>query len=252
MQAPDITKTETLYVVPYAHLDTQWRWEFPQTISEYLLKTMRVNFDLIDKYPHYVFNWTGANRYRLMKEYFPNDYSRMKQYIAQGRWFPAGSSMEEGDVNLPNAEGDHPPDSLRQYLFPQRVRQGQRRVHAAGLLRIPRVAAQHPGARRHQGILHAEALGGVAARAARWRAGFARADAGGYSVQRRLVAGNGRQDDHRRAESRAGMAAQSVPISARNRRHRRRSIRTRRADAGAEGADRASRIGSSASISMAK
>ena len=56
MQAPDITKTPTLYVVPYAHLDTQWRWEFPQTISEFLLKTMRVNFDLIEKYPHYVFN----------------------------------------------------------------------------------------------------------------------------------------------------------------------------------------------------
>ena len=112
MQAPDITKTETLYVVPYAHLDTQWRWEFPQSISEYLLKTMRVNFDLIDKYPHYVFNWTGANRYRLMKEYFPSDYARMKQYIAQGRWFPAGSSMEEGDVNLPNAEG-----IIRQVLY---------------------------------------------------------------------------------------------------------------------------------------
>ena len=73
MKAPDITKTPTLYVVPYAHLDTQWRWEFPQTISEYLLKTMRVNFDYIDRYPHYVFNWTGANRYRLMKEYFPAD-----------------------------------------------------------------------------------------------------------------------------------------------------------------------------------
>ena len=71
MKAPDITRQPTLYVVPYAHLDTQWRWEFPQTISEYLLKTMRVNFDYIEKYPHYVFNWTGANRYRLMKEYFP-------------------------------------------------------------------------------------------------------------------------------------------------------------------------------------
>src|ERR1700683_347338 len=56
VQAPDITKTPTLYVVPYAHLDTQWRWEFPQSIGEYLLKTMRVNFDLIDKYPHYIFN----------------------------------------------------------------------------------------------------------------------------------------------------------------------------------------------------
>src|SRR5579864_6510607 len=49
MKAPDITRTPTLYVVPYAHLDTQWRWEFPQTISEYLLKTMRVNFDYFGK-----------------------------------------------------------------------------------------------------------------------------------------------------------------------------------------------------------
>ena len=105
MSAPDITKTPTLYVVPYAHLDTQWRWEFPQTISEYLLKTMRVNFDYIDRYPHYVFNWTGANRYRLMKEYFPADYARLKKFVAAGRWFPAGSSVEEGDVNLPSAEG---------------------------------------------------------------------------------------------------------------------------------------------------
>ena len=105
MKAPDITKDPTLYVVPYAHLDTQWRWEMPQTISEYLLKTLRVNFDYIDKYPHYVFNWTGSNRYRMMKEYFPDDYARMTKYVGQGRWFPAGSSVEEGDVNLPSAEG---------------------------------------------------------------------------------------------------------------------------------------------------
>jgi alpha-mannosidase len=105
MKAPDITKTPTLYVVPYAHLDTQWRWEFPQTISEYLLKTMRVNFDYIDRYPHYVFNWTGANRFGLMKEYVPSDYAKMQQYVAAGRWYPAGSSVEEGDVNLPSAEG---------------------------------------------------------------------------------------------------------------------------------------------------
>ena len=105
MKAPDITKTPTLYVVPYAHLDTQWRWNFPQTISNHLLKTMRVNFDYMDKYPHYVFNWSGSNRYRLMKEYYPTDYARLKQYVAEGRWFPAGSSVEEGDVNLPSAEG---------------------------------------------------------------------------------------------------------------------------------------------------
>lgn len=105
MKAPDITRVPTLYVIPYAHLDTQWDWSMPQSISEFMLKTLRANFYLIDKYPHYIFNWTGSNRYRLMKEYYPDDYAKMKQYVAQGRWYPAGSSVEEGDVNLPSAEG---------------------------------------------------------------------------------------------------------------------------------------------------
>src|SRR5437667_12265039 len=61
--APNLAKEPTLYVVGYAHLDTEWRWEYPQVISEYLTKTMRNNFALFEKYPHYIFNFTGANRY---------------------------------------------------------------------------------------------------------------------------------------------------------------------------------------------
>jgi alpha-mannosidase len=102
--AIDLSKQPTLYTVGYAHLDTEWRWEYPQTITEYLSKTLRNNFALADKYPHYIFNFTGANRYRLMKEYFPDDFAKLKTYVAAGRWYPAGSSMEEGDVNSPNAE----------------------------------------------------------------------------------------------------------------------------------------------------
>jgi alpha-mannosidase len=67
---------------------------------------------LFEKYPHYIFNFTGANRYRLMKDYYPADFERLKQYVAAGRWFPAGSSMEEGDVNSPNAES-----IIRQVLY---------------------------------------------------------------------------------------------------------------------------------------
>jgi alpha-mannosidase len=102
--AIDLKTQPTLYTVGYAHLDTEWRWEYPQSINEYLSKTLRNNFALADKYPHYIFNFTGANRYRLMKEYYPADFAKLKQYVAAGRWFPAGSSMEEGDVNSPNAE----------------------------------------------------------------------------------------------------------------------------------------------------
>src|SRR5579863_2922228 len=111
-EKPDLSKQPTLYVVGYAHLDTEWRWEYPQVIDEYIRKTMEDNFPLIDKYPHYVFNFSGANRYRFMKEYFPADYAKVKKYVEQGRWFPAGSSMEEGDVNAPSAES-----IIRQVLY---------------------------------------------------------------------------------------------------------------------------------------
>ncbi len=111
-EKPDLSRQPTLYVVGYAHLDTEWRWEYPQVISEYLRKTMQDNFTLLDKYPHYVFNFSGANRYRLMKEYFPADFARLKKYVDEGRWFPAGSSMEEGDVNAPSAEA-----IIRQILY---------------------------------------------------------------------------------------------------------------------------------------
>ncbi len=111
-QSPDLSKQPTLYVVGYAHLDTEWRWEYPQVIDEYLRKTMEENFNLFDKYPHYIFNFSGANRYRMMKEYYPADFVRLKQYVAEGRWYPAGSSMEEGDVNAPSAEA-----ILRQILY---------------------------------------------------------------------------------------------------------------------------------------
>ncbi len=108
----DLSKQPTLYVVAYAHLDTQWRWDYPTTIKEYLTKTMRLNFDWFEKYPHYVFNFSGSNRYRMMKEYFPGDYERVKQYVAVGRWFPSGSSAEENDVNSPSAES-----IIRQILY---------------------------------------------------------------------------------------------------------------------------------------
>ena len=111
-KAPDLKKQPTLYLVGYAHLDTQWRWEYPQVISEYLPDTMHKNFYLFQKYPHYIFNWTGANRYMMMDEYYPADFAKLKHYVATGQWFPAGSSMEENDVNSPSPES-----IIRQVLY---------------------------------------------------------------------------------------------------------------------------------------
>ena len=100
----DVTKERTLYVVGYAHLDTQWRWTYPQVIREFIPNTLLRNFALFEKYPNYVFNFSGSRRYEMMKEYYPADYQKLKGLIAEGRWFPCGSSVDEGDAIVPSLE----------------------------------------------------------------------------------------------------------------------------------------------------
>ena len=100
----DLGHDKNLYVVGYAHLDTQWRWTYPTVIQDYIRNTLEQNFPLLEKYPNYVFNFTGSRRYEFMKEYYPEGYERVKQYVAAGRWYPGGSSVDENDANIPSLE----------------------------------------------------------------------------------------------------------------------------------------------------
>ena len=101
---PDLTKQPTLFVVGYAHLDTQWRWTYVDTIREFIPSTLNDNFKLFEKYPSYVFNFSGSRRYRMMEEYYPEGFKTLHKYVAEGRWFPCGSSVDENDANVPSAE----------------------------------------------------------------------------------------------------------------------------------------------------
>jgi alpha-mannosidase len=103
-QKRDLSQGNTLYTVPYAHLDTQWRWSYPQVIREFIWNTMADNLKLIDKYPHYVFNFSGSRRYEMMREYYPEEYAKVVAAVKAGRWFPCGSSVDEGDANVPSSE----------------------------------------------------------------------------------------------------------------------------------------------------
>ncbi len=107
----DLTQP-TLFLVPYSHLDDVWRWSYPQVIRDFLKQTMNDNFAAFEKYPDYVFNWSGASRYQMMKEYYPEKYEELKKWVAAGRWYPSGSSWVENDVNVPSTES-----TIRQLLM---------------------------------------------------------------------------------------------------------------------------------------
>ena len=93
-----------LYLVATSHLDTQWRWTIQKTIRDFLPATLRGNFALFDRYPFFVLSFEGAFRYMLVKEYYPQDFERLKSYVEAGRWQPAGSMLEAPDVNIPAPE----------------------------------------------------------------------------------------------------------------------------------------------------
>jgi alpha-mannosidase len=103
-QSPDFSKEKTLHIVSSAHFDTQWKWTVQTSINNYLLNTLHDNFTLLEKYPGYLFNFEGAIKYMWVKEYYPYEYNKLKEYISKGRWHISGSSIDAGDVNIPSPE----------------------------------------------------------------------------------------------------------------------------------------------------
>jgi alpha-mannosidase len=100
----DVPPVPELQVVATAHLDTQWRWTVRDTIVDFLPETMAGSFALFEKYPDYVFSFEGAFHYALMKEYYPAEWARLKEYVKAGRWKVAGSWYDAVDTHVPSPE----------------------------------------------------------------------------------------------------------------------------------------------------
>ena len=105
-------KRARLYAVSNAHLDTQWNWTVKDTIRDCIKDTLEKNFALFEKYSSYKMNFEGAFHYKLMKEYYPEGYEKMKEYVKEGRWTPVGSAWDAMDVNVPSSEA-----LMRQVLY---------------------------------------------------------------------------------------------------------------------------------------
>ncbi len=105
-QTSDSLKTHqpTVYLVANAHLDTQWNWDIQKTINEYIPATIYRNLLLLDQFPNYIFNCESGFKYALMKEYHPEAFERVRQYVKEGRWHVSGSCWEASDGNIPSPE----------------------------------------------------------------------------------------------------------------------------------------------------
>jgi len=103
-----------IHCVSNAHFDSQWNWTVQTSISEYLSNTLQQNIWLLDHYPHYVFNFEGGVKYSWMKEYYPTEFERVKEFVRNGRWHISGASWDATDTNIPSPES-----ALRNILLGQ-------------------------------------------------------------------------------------------------------------------------------------
>ena len=98
------TEKPTVYMVSNAHFDTQWRWTVQTSINEYVYNTLVQNFALLEQYPDYIFNFEGAVKYQWAKEYYPELFEKLKEYVKSGRWHISGASWDANDPNMPSIE----------------------------------------------------------------------------------------------------------------------------------------------------
>jgi alpha-mannosidase len=104
-----------VYVVGTSHLDSQWNWTVQDTIRDFVPNTFFENFKRFERYPNYKFNYEGAIHYMWFKEYHPEAWPTLKNYVASGRWQLSGSWINAVDVNVPSPES-----LMRQALYGNR------------------------------------------------------------------------------------------------------------------------------------
>ncbi len=92
-------KEYTLYCVAHAHIDMNWMWNWPETVSV-TNDTFSTMDKLMDEFPEFHFSQSQASTYMVLKDYLPELYERVKERVGEGRWEITANTWVECDKNL--------------------------------------------------------------------------------------------------------------------------------------------------------
>ncbi len=98
-----VAKTYTIHCVGHAHIDMNWMWSWPETVSV-VNDTFTTMDRLMEEFPGFCFSQSQASVYQIMKDYLPELYARVKARIREGRWEVSASQWVEGDKNMASGE----------------------------------------------------------------------------------------------------------------------------------------------------
>jgi len=96
-------KEYTIHCCGHAHIDMNWMWDWPETVSV-TRDTFSTVDRLMDEFPEFCFSQSQASTYVAMEEYSPEIFEMIKRRIKEGRWESTASMWVEGDKNMASGE----------------------------------------------------------------------------------------------------------------------------------------------------
>ncbi|PTY06724.1 glycoside hydrolase family 38 [Verrucomicrobia bacterium LW23] len=93
----------TFHIIPNAHLDPVWLWDWREGLSEGLT-TVTTMLDMMDEFPELTFIRGEAAIYQHIQKTSPCTFRRIRAYIEQGRWDVVGGTHIQPDSNLTSTE----------------------------------------------------------------------------------------------------------------------------------------------------
>jgi alpha-mannosidase len=104
----------TLFGFGHAHIDVAWLWPLQETERK-IARTAINQLALFEEYPQYRFLQSQPHLYRMLKNRYPELYSRFKSAIQSGNLIADGAMWVEADTNVSGGES-----LIRQVMYGRR------------------------------------------------------------------------------------------------------------------------------------
>ena len=98
-----VAKSYTIHCVGHAHIDMNWMWSWPETVSVTNDSFMTV-LRLMEEFPDFKFSQSQASVYAIIERHHPAMLARIAERVREGRWEVTASHWVEGDKNIAGGE----------------------------------------------------------------------------------------------------------------------------------------------------
>ncbi|MGB8355721.1 MAG: hypothetical protein WCD79_17610 [Chthoniobacteraceae bacterium] len=97
------TKHLVFHLLPNAHLDPVWLWDWREGLNEGI-KTVRTVLELMDEFSDLTFIRGESAIYEHVQKYDPASFKKIKARTEEGRWDVVGGTVIQPDTNLASTE----------------------------------------------------------------------------------------------------------------------------------------------------